>query len=196
VNSTEYGIQLPGDYNIANALAAIALALQLDIPADTIKTALAKFTGTWRRFEIIGQYHNAIVISDYAHHPTAIKGLLKAANDFYPNRRKVIAFQPHQHNRTRRLFDQFTQAFNEADVIIIQEIFDVVGREEADDQTISSQDLVNAINLPHKTVLYSANQTQTKQLLQQYVQPNDVVLIAGAGDIYTLPYQLCSLTSH
>lgn len=192
VQGDTYELRVPGDFNIYNALAVIAYAKHLKIPVKTIQAGLKKFSGTWRRFEIVGSYKGAVVISDYAHHPTAVRGLIKAAHEWYPKRRIVVVFQPHQHNRTRTLFNGFVDAFTEADLIIIQEIFDVKGREESDDQAISSQQIVDTIEETGKLVLYSPNHERSKQILAEHVEPNDVVLIVGAGDIYTIANDLCS----
>lgn len=190
-----YVLNVPGDFNIYNALAAIACAVKMGIPHKTIQIALKKFTGTWRRFEVVGQYREAVVISDYAHHPTAIMGTIKAAREFYPGRRIVIVFQPHQHNRTQRLFKKFVTAFDQADLIIIQEIYDVAGREAAEDQVVTSSDLVREIEQTGKLVLYAADQTKTRQLLAEHVEPNDVVLIVGAGDIYMIADDITKASS-
>lgn len=195
VNGVTYTLNVPGDFNIANALAVIAYATSIGVDSSAIQTGLAKFTGTWRRFDLIGTYHEVPVISDYAHHPTAITHLIKAARERYPQRRVVLAFQPHQHNRTKNLFQEFIPALATADLGIIQEIFDVAGREAAQDQTVSSRDLVAAIQKTNTNVYYSLNHTQTKQLLAEHIQPSDVVLIAGAGDIYTIAEDLCSTLS-
>jgi len=190
VNQHNYEISVPGDFNIYNALAVIAYASHLGIPAKAIQAGLHKFTGTWRRFELVGHYQGkskgAEIISDYAHHPTAITSTLKAAREWYPEKRIVIVFQPHQHNRTKHLFGAFAAAFDQADLTIIQEIYDVAGREEAADQTVSSQELVAAIEARGKMVLYSGNALKTKQLLAEHIEPNDVVLIVGAGDVYMI----------
>lgn len=186
VNGESYTINVPGDFNIYNALAVIAYAQYLNIPAKQINAGLQKFTGTWRRFEHVGTYKGADVISDYAHHPTAVTGLLNAAKEWYPGRRIVIVFQPHQHNRTKRLFAGFTNAFSQADLIILQEIFDVAGRESNEDQDVSSQDLAQAVEATGKMAIYSPDQIKTKQLLAEHVEKNDVVLIVGAGDVYTI----------
>lgn len=192
VGSDTYTIHVPGDFNVYNALAVIATCRHQAIPAKTIQAGLDRFTGTWRRFELVGAYRGAEVISDYAHHPTALRSTLKAAREWYPDRRIVIVFQPHQHNRTRHLFEKFVAAFDTADLIIVQEIYDVAGREETADQTVTSRDLVTNIEARGKMVLYSPHQQKTKQLLAEHIEANDVVLIVGAGDIYTLAEDLCS----
>ncbi len=129
----------------ANALAATTAALALGIPLATITKALSDFKGTWRRFETVGQYNGALIISDYAHHPDGIRATLAMAKKKYPDRRLVLLYQPHQHNRTKNLFNEFVKSFDLADELILAEIYDVAGRTEAADQKLSSKDLVEAI---------------------------------------------------
>ncbi len=192
VDGQHYTIHIPGDFNIYNALAVIAYARYLAIDPTAIQKGLDQFTGTWRRFEYVGQFRGAAVISDYAHHPTALTSTIKAAREWYPGKRIVMVFQPHQHNRTKRLFDGFTKAFDHADLTIVQEIYDVAGREEAADQTVTSHDLVTAIEQRGKMVIYSEDNKHTLKLLAEHVETNDVVLIVGAGDVYQVAEQLCS----
>ncbi|MEA2098481.1 MAG: UDP-N-acetylmuramate--L-alanine ligase [Patescibacteria group bacterium] len=141
----EFVLKVPGLFNVYNALGVIALGLTLEVPADVIKKSLANYLGIWRRFEIKGEYKNALVVSDYAHHPTAVKATIEATKQFYPGKRIFVVFQPHQHNRTKELYKDFLSSFNDADTVILSEVFDVRGREETDDQNISSLDLVNDI---------------------------------------------------
>lgn len=195
VGSEKFTLQVPGDFNIYNALAVIAFAYHLEIPPKAIQSGLQKFTGTWRRFEIMGDYRGAKVISDYAHHPTALTGLIKATKEWYPGRRVVIVFQPHQHNRTRTLFEGFVKAFAGADLIILQEIYDVSGREEQADQNVSSKDIVERIEQTGKLVLYSPDHNHSKQLLAEHVEKNDVVLIVGAGDVYKIANEIVEETN-
>ncbi len=191
IDGQEYNLQIPGKFNIYNALAAIAfLKDYLELDEEVIKKAIANFKGTWRRFEIAGEYKGATVISDYAHHPTAIEGVIKAAKDFYPDRRVVVVFQPHQHNRTKKLFDQFVDAFNEADFMIIQEIYGVAGRESEEDKDVSGQDLKEAIEKRGKYVFYAEDRKKSKVLIDEHLEKNDVLLIVGAGDIYKLGEEL------
>lgn len=192
INGHTYTINVPGDFNIYNALAVIAYALYIDIAPDTIQRGLTKFSGTWRRFEHVGSYKNAVVISDYAHHPTAVNGIIKATREWYPKRRVVMVYQPHQHNRTKHLFAGFVESLAQADLIIVQEIFDVAGREAIEDQSVSSRDLATEIEQHGKLALYSPNKEKTKQLLAEHVEADDVVLVVGAGDIYTVAEDICS----
>ncbi|MFH1781666.1 MAG: UDP-N-acetylmuramate--L-alanine ligase [Patescibacteria group bacterium] len=192
VGKTEFKLQVPGKYNIYNALSVIALAKELGIEEEFIQQALAEFNGTWRRFEILGKYKGAEIISDYAHHPTAVAGLIKAAKEFNPKKRIFIVFQPHQHSRTKKLFKKFIECFDGADFIVIQEIWDVLGREESADQDVSSQDLVKEIEKRGKYVFYSPDAEKTKQLLDEHLENDNILIIAGAGDIYLLAENLCS----
>lgn len=185
----EIRLRVPGAFNIANALAAIAMARKFNIDFQIIKQALEQFSGIWRRFEIVSE--NPLMINDYAHHPQAVAGTLAAAREFYPSRRIVAIFQPHHRNRTRKLFDEFVSSFDSADVIIINEIYDVAGREDQSD-SISSKDLVVAIQ-KHDTirkvkrpVLYTAVLAETLETARNNFQQKDCLLIMGAGDIYTI----------
>jgi len=175
----EFELGIPGDFNIYNALAAAAYALSLDIPVGQIKESLKNFKGIWRRFEII--YDDKFtLVSDYAHHPTAIQATLKAAKEFYLGRRIVCVFQPHQHDRTQKLFDQFVKSFDDVDILIMPEIYDVKGRNQ--NSNISSKDLVDKIS--GKEAYYAADLDQTVEKVSQIVKENDVVIVMGAGDVY------------
>jgi len=187
----EFELKIPGEFNVSNALATIALALKLNINLADIKKALADFSGTWRRFEIIKK--EPIIISDYAHHPTAVKATRKAIDDFHAEKKKIIVFQPHQHNRTKKLYNEFVQSLlpqNKNETIIINEIFDVRGREEKNDQAVSSKDLVESINKQKnpelKDVIYSSDLENTLDLIKKNADKDSVILIMGAGDIYEI----------
>jgi len=198
-------LKVPGLFNIYNALGVIALGLVLEIPVEIIKKSLTNYSGIWRRFEIKGKYKNALVISDYAHHPTAVKATIKAAKQFYPSKRIFVVFQPHQHNRTKKLYQDFMKAFDDADVVILSEIFDVAGREESDDQNISSLNIVNDIKckipplkkgvrgifkLNSDSIFYAKNLEETRKLIDENVKPDDILLIMGAGNIYRVADEL------
>lgn len=186
-------LAVPGRFNLMNALSATALCLSLGISFETIKETLAEFKGIWRRFEIVGKIkskdwpdENApVVISDYGHHPTAVAGTLQATREFYPGKRIMAVFQPHQHNRTKKLFDSFVRSLAGADVLILPEIYDVPGREESEDQDVSSKDLVAAVKekglVPDAR--YGGNLEETEALVRSIAQTGDVILIMGAGDI-------------
>jgi len=182
----DFELQVPGNFNIYNALAAISYALSLDIPVGAIRESLKNYRGIWRRFELI-KNDEFTVISDYAHHPTAVSSTIEAAKEFFPGRRIVAVFQPHQRDRTQKLFNDFTQSFNKADLLILSEIYDVTGREEKNVE-VSSRDLVFSIleNDPVKEVHYGANLVETINKVNSLVRADDVVLVMGAGDIYKI----------
>jgi UDP-N-acetylmuramate--alanine ligase len=192
----EFALGMPGRFNVMNALAAATAALELGVSVDAIKSVLREFGGIWRRFERVGERSGATVISDYGHHPTAVRGTIEAARSFYPGRRIVLAFQPHQRNRTRNLFDEFVSSFDDADVLLLSEIFDVAGREEKVDADVSSRALVDAVRAhdakrgTHRRVMYAGALEETLTAVVKTLLPNDVLLLVGAGDIYTLAKKL------
>lgn len=198
-----FPLQVPGQFNIYNALAASACALQLGVKPRIIRKALANFKGIWRRFELInadrsgytrlpvgrqGFTPKITLISDYAHHPTAIKETLKAAKESYPQRRLVVVFQPHHFDRTKRLFKSFTRAFDKADFVILNEIYDVPGREVK--RKISSKDLVRELKKRKIKSIFTRDLGETRKVILENIQKEDLVLIIGAGDIYQLSTSL------
>jgi UDP-N-acetylmuramate--alanine ligase len=183
---TKYQIPVPGRFNIYNALAASAMALSLGVKPEAIQKALAEFKGSWRRFQEIGNYHGATIISDYGHHPAGVKGTIAAAKQKYPGRRIVAVFHPHHKWRTRLLFDRFVEALSDADVIVLNEIWSAPGREPREDN-ISSLDLVRAIKaLGKEEVYFGADLEVTKKIIDDLLQTGDVILMMGAGYIYKL----------
>lgn len=190
IGNLNFQLKIPGRFNIYNALAVYTFcSKQLGIKEEIIQKALAAFTGTGRRFEILGEYRGAKVISDYAHHPTAVAGVIKAAKEFYPEKRIFVVFQPHQRTRTQKLFKQFVSAFDQADFIILPEIYDVPGRESGAEK-ISSQDLVGEIEKRGKYVFFAPNFEKVEQLIHEHLERGDLLLILGAGDIYRLAEKL------
>lgn len=188
-------LQLPGTYNVANAMMASLAASSLRVSGETIRGALEEFPGLWRRFEKLGLWQGAVVYTDYGHHPTALANLLEGVKAFLPNKRIVLCFQPHQHARTRGLFAEFVQSMEEADVIVLPEIYDVAGRNEVDHET-SSAELVQAIDESderrgvEREVVYAKDLETAGKQLASIVRPGDVLLMVGAGDIDGLAREL------
>ncbi len=189
-------LQLPGIYNVQNALAAYAAARVLGVDDATIMRTLATFGGIRRRFEVrnreplhlAGEVMDVILVDDYAHHPTAIAATLEAARKRFPGRRLLAVYQPHMYSRTRTFFAQFLRAFDQADVAIIADIF---AARERDNGQVSSRELVEAMaGQPHfrqgARVLYGGDVQATTSLVRTLLRPGDLALIMGAGDIYTL----------
>lgn len=190
-------MKLPGRFNVMNALAAASAALELGVAPDAVVATLREFTGIWRRFEQVGEYRGATLISDYGHHPTAVRGTIEAARGFFADRRIVLAFQPHHHNRTRNLFDEFVASFDGADVLVLPEVYDVAGREEEGGR-VSSRDLVSATERRDaergvdRQVLFGGTVPETQKLLEGLIQEGDVVILMGAGDLYTIAKKMIS----
>lgn len=169
-------LQVPGQHNACNALAAIAAAHLLGLPLDVAAAALNEFSGTGRRFEIIGEVQDITIIDDYAHHPTEIRATLAAARARYPGRRIWAVWQPHTYSRTRSLLAEFLAAFDDADRVLITEIY--AAREAA--EGFSSAQI--AARMPHPAVSFSPTLEETRQHLIDTLQPGDVLLVLSAGD--------------
>lgn len=185
-------LMVPGEFNRANAAAALAVVRALGGDTQKAAEALKGYRGAWRRFEILGEFRGANIVSDYAHHPTAVRGTIQAAREFYPGRGVVVVFHPHHQNRTKTLFDDFVESFDKADLILINEIFRVPGREQFKDEEISSEQLVSEVRKRGKEVYYSPDLSETEKWLRKNIKPNDTVLIMGAGDIYKVAEKLAA----
>ncbi len=183
-----FSIIIPGEYNIYNALACVAVADTVGANKHQIWNSLHEFNGTWRRFETLGEYKSNLVISDYAHHPDSIKGLLKATKDFYPDKKLIAIFQPHHHNRTQTLLDDFALSFDLADQAIISEIYQVSGREDQKHEDVSSKDLVDKIK--NTKAWYAKDFAEVKNVFKKTNPVDSVLLFIGAGDIDDLAREL------
>lgn len=175
-------LHVSGKHNILNALASIALSLEIGVPIEKILETLGHFNGTKRRFEHIGVNSGALIVDDYAHHPTEIRSTLEGARLSYPNRRIRAVFQPHTFSRTEKLLEEFSQAFHAADEVVIAEIF--ASARETDLNTISSASLADLIQKQGINVHYIHTLDEIQTYLTQTLTPEDLVLTLGAGDIY------------
>ena len=174
-------ITLPGRHNVANSLAAVAAGIELDIPVETIVKALEAFPGVRHRFDLLGKVDDILVIDDYGHHPTEIKATLRAARETY-NKRIVAIFQPHRFTRASLLADDFARCFYQADVLIVTEIYSAL---EDPIEGISGEILSNAIrDYGHKNVVYIPNKEEIADVVCSMIQPGDLVITLGAGDIW------------
>ncbi len=186
-----FSLPVPGRFNMYNALAGTAAALALRVSGENIRTALSQFTGTWRRFQNMGAIEKKIIISDYAHHPTAVSGTLQAARELYPGKKILAVFQPHQKDRTKKLLTEFSHAFGGADYVLLCEIFDVAGRDEGANP-ISSLDLIAEM----KKDSHNPPASYVKTLDEAYARVHDImesfdlVLVMGAGDVHSLAERL------
>ncbi len=189
----DFSLRVPGKFNVSNALAAMSVALELGVGVDVCQAVLESFTGIWRRFEIVGEREGALIISDYGHHPTAIRETLAGARSFYPDRRLVLVFQPHHHHRTKALFHDFVKSFAGADVLVLPEIYAVRGREKSTDE-VSSQDLVAAVRKEGTPpeVYYGGTLEETERLVTTLIKKGDVAIFMGAGNIDSLTRHMIS----
>jgi UDP-N-acetylmuramate--alanine ligase len=170
----------PGLHNVRNAAAAAAVALYLNVPAEFIREGLAKFAGVGRRFDIKGAVNNITVVDDYGHHPVEIRATLDAARGCKFNRLLVL-FQPHRFTRTKHLWDEFCRAFNQADVLVLLDIYPA---SEAPISGVTSETLANAVReAGHKNVHYFGSMQEGIEFLLQQARPGDAILTIGAGNI-------------
>lgn len=173
---------LPGEHNVKNALASVAIGLELGIAFNTIKAALEKAEGVQRRLEIKGEARAMTIIDDYGHHPTEIKTTLTALSQGWPGRRKIVVFQPHRYSRTKALFDDFTRSFYLADVLLVMPIY---AASEQPIEGVGSRLLCDSIRAHgHKEVYFVDGKEAAVDLLAEIALPADVVLTLGAGDVY------------
>jgi UDP-N-acetylmuramate--alanine ligase len=179
----EIELNVPGMFNVYNSLAAIAVGHELELDLPTIRKGLASFAGVQRRLEIKGKVGSITVVDDYGHHPTEVKETLAAARHIWKERR-IVVFQPHRFTRTKALFDEFTGAFADADVLIINDIYPA---SEEPIAGINSAVLCLAIKKTgHPKVEYIAKAEDTIEYLLKIVEPNDAVFTLGAGSVYKI----------
>lgn len=174
-------VRMPGRHHGINALAALAVAHELEIPFETAREALAEFGGIQRRFEICGEASGVLVVSDYGHHPAEIRATVAAAREGF-DRRLLVVFQPHRFSRTRDLFDEFLSAFDEADHLLLT---DVYAAGEPAIAGVSGEALFRAIKRRgHVDVRYEAQQKKIVEKLLPQLRSGDLVLVLGAGSIH------------
>jgi len=180
---------LAGRHNVANALAAGAIAWHCGVTPERIISAIGEFQGTDRRMTVRGQINGATVVDDYAHHPTAVQVTLKAIRQAFEPRRLWVVFQPHQHSRTRLLLNDFARSFGQADVVVVPDIY-FVRDSELERSLIGSRDLVERIAANGGEALYVPALNDVTELLRQRVSPGDVVVTMGAGDVWKVADEL------
>ncbi|HZD39135.1 MAG TPA: cyanophycin synthetase, partial [Terriglobales bacterium] len=174
-------LHLPGRHSATNALAAVAVGHELQIPFSRVAEALDGFTGIHRRFEIKGEPGGILIIDDYGHHPAEIQATIEAIRDSW-KRRLIVIFQPHRFSRTRDLFDDFLAAFEGADRLVLTEIY-AAGEDPIDG--VTSDALYQAIKRKgHIEVELVSDKRQIVEQVAEKLHPGDIVLTLGAGDIY------------
>ena len=184
-------LSLAGLHNVYNALAAVTVGLELDIPFATISAALTSFSGVQRRLQIKGERRDIIVVDDYGHHPTEIRATLSALRDAWPKRRLIVLFQPHRFSRTKGLLEEFYTAFHEADMLLLTEIY---GAGEPPIEGISSKVLISGIKQHgQRHAYYEPTIPGLLDRTMEILAPGDVVLTLGAGNIWQTGEQLLKM---
>src|SRR6266699_2110704 len=184
-------LRVPGKHNVYNSLAAIAVGLELEVPFAKIAEALGEFSGADRRFQFKGEERGITVVDDYGHHPTEIKATLSAARIGAPNRRIVVLLQPHRYTRTNDLMDEFARAFNNADVLLVTDIY---AASETPIDGVNAEVLTNRIkSYGHKNAEYIGALENGPQILGGTVREGDLVITLGAGSVHRVGDQLLGL---
>jgi UDP-N-acetylmuramate--alanine ligase len=178
----QFSLNLPGTHNVANALAAIAVGVELDIPIAAIAQALEEFSGVHRRFDRRGVRDGITVVDDYGHHPEEIRQTLRAAKAVWPEARLVVVFQPHRYTRTHLLQQEFCTAFHDADALVLLDIY-AAGETPLPGVTtgLLYEDLISQ---GQREVYYVRERAEVVPFLRRYLCANDILLTLGAGDVW------------
>ena len=189
-------LSLAGEHNVLNALAAVAIAMELEISDEALLRALEGFKGVGRRFQSYGNLPCAqggtfTVIDDYGHHPVEMAATLAAARGAFPGRRLVLAFQPHRYSRTRDCFEDFVKVLGEADVVLLNEVY---AAGEAPIVAADGRALARAVRVAGRVEpIFIEKIADLPQTIVDNAQPGDVVLCMGAGSIGAVPGQLVEM---
>jgi len=178
----EITFKMPGAHNVLNALACTAVALELDVPFDKIQEGFAQFGGVGRRFTVKGEKNGIMVVDDYGHHPAEIRATLAAARNGWPERRLVVAFQPHRYSRTKELFNDFVTCFYDADVLVLTDIY---AASEQPIPGVSAERLADEVRRHgQRDVTYIADRTELPAHLAGIAKEGDIMITLGAGNIW------------
>lgn len=182
--SNNFNLKIPGEHNIKNAKASMAVSQILGVDEKKTLASLHKFTGTWRRFEYKGNTaKGSIVYDDYGHHPTEIKATLKGAKEFFGKKKIFCVFQPHLYSRTKLLMKDFSKSFGDADEVILADIY---GAREEKDPSVNSQKLAEEIRKNNKKVFYFKTFSEIERHIAENSDKNSAIITMGAGDIYRI----------
>lgn len=195
IDMGEFFLPLPGVHNVSNALASIGVAIELEISIEDVKKALQEFSGVERRFQIIGKIEkegkDILIVDDYGHHPSEIKATLSAAKDGW-GRRTVVIFQPHRYTRLYYLMQEFATAFDKADELIITDIYSAG---EKPINNITGEKLCSVIKQQgHRSVSYMPDKKSIVKHLKETMQPGDMIITLGAGDIWKAGREIAELS--
>jgi len=181
-------LQVPGRHNIGNATASLIAMESLGVPVGEGAAALGTYTGVARRFEIKAEVGGVTIVDDYAHHPQEIAATIQAARSRYPDRRLIIAFQPHTYSRTKALASAFAEALTTADVPIV---LDIYAARETDTLGVSAETILDL--MPDQYALAGGRPADAVSRLVDIAQPGDVILTVGAGDVTLIGPQIANL---
>lgn len=180
-------IKIPGTHNIRNTLAAITVARMLDVDFTTIKESIEDFHGVYRRFDIKGETGGVMVVDDYAHHPTEVEATLQAARNVY-NRRIVAVFQPHTYTRTQKLYKDFARSFDEADVLIVSDVYPA--REKPIEGVDGALIADYTRKLGHRNVEYIPKLDDISSHVKKILKDGDMLITLGAGNVCNIADEL------
>jgi len=181
----------PGKHNAYNALAAVCVGLELQLPFSKIKAGLQRFAGVQRRMQKKGECNEITVVDDYGHHPTEIRATLSAIKEAWPDKRLVVLFQPHRYSRTRALFKEFQTCFHKADLLVMTDIY---AASEEPLEGVSGRCLLDAVKKHgQKETIYMERVGEMAAELIPYLQQGDLVLTLGAGNIVTVGEELLGI---
>ena len=179
----EFHLNIPGEHNVLNATAAIAVAMELHVEPDVIREGLSRFTGVGRRFEVRGVVNGVTVVDDYGHHPTEIRATLAAAKSCCSGKMHVL-FQPHRYTRTFHLLDDFARAFHQADRVLV---LDIYAASEHPIEGVTSEALVERMRqFGHRGAEYAGSNANGLEMIVQEIEPGDMILTLGAGSVSQL----------
>ncbi|MCB9639844.1 MAG: UDP-N-acetylmuramate--L-alanine ligase [Myxococcales bacterium] len=185
-----FRLQMLGQHNVLNSLAATAVGLELEIDPEVIKRALSNFAGIQRRFQIWGQAHDVMVVDDYAHHPAELRATLSGARGAFPDRRIVAIFQPHRYSRLRDLFQDFVTSFYQADLLVVT---DVYAAGEAPLNGVDARTFAEAARQHgHRAVEYLPTLAEVDTYLKSNLRQGDLLMTMGAGDVWKIARDLAA----
>lgn len=183
-------LRVPGRHNVQNALAALVAAGRVGVDLTAAAAALERFPGVRRRFERLGTVRGITVVDDYAHNPTKVRATLAAAREQHPGR-IICLFQPHTYDRLRTLFDAFTRAFGDADLVIVTDVYSPAGRERGPHGARTGRDLAAAI--VGTAACYGGDLAAAVELTARLARPGDLIITMGAGDVTAAGPRLLAL---
>lgn len=176
-------LEVPGEHNRQNGRAAVGAASKLEVSLATATETIRQFSGTWRRAQKKGELNGALIYDDYGHHPTEITSTLSGFRERFPNRRLVVAFQPHLYSRTKKLFDEFVSSFSDADEVIMLPIY---AARETPDPDISADLLADELQAQGVSVQLASDFASAEDMLRELAGEDTLLVTQGAGDVYKI----------